>query len=144
MKGRFEAGNKMGLGRPRGSRNRATLFQEALEQGGVAIIRKIRREALKADPTAMRLCMERLVPVAKAKDSRFPLPPLESAAKLMEAISAVMRAVTAGKLSPQEGESVARIIEGQRRMFETEGFDARLRMLEEARGNGLGDDEEEE
>jgi hypothetical protein len=141
MNGRFEAGNKMGRGRQRGSRNRATLFQEALERGGLAIIRKVRREALKADPTAMRLCMERLVPVAKAKNSRFQVPPLETAAKLMEAISAVMKAVTAGKLSPQEGESVARIIESQRKMMETEGYDARLRVLEEARGNGLGEEE---
>ena len=131
----------MGPGRPRGSRNRATLFQEALEQGGVAIIRKVRREALKADPTAMRLCMERLIPPAKAKNVRFPLPPLKTAPELMEAIAGVMKAVTAGKLSPQEGESVARIIESQRKMMETEGYDARLRKLEEARAIGPSEEE---
>ena len=133
MKGRFEAGNKHGKGRRRGSRNRKTLFREALESGGEAIIRQIRRQALKSDPTAMRLCMERLLPVAKTPNSRFRLPPVETAANLMEAISAVTRAVAGGRLSPQDGESVARILESQRRTLETEAFDARLKALEEAR-----------
>lgn len=123
----------MGKGRPRGSRNKATLFQEELEKGGVEIVRKVHSEALKANPTAMRLCMERLVPVAKTQNNRCPLPAVETAANLMEAISAVMKAVGEGEMSAQEGESAARIIESQRRMIETEGFDARLRALEEAR-----------
>ena len=123
----------MGTGRPTGSRNRTTLFREALESGGEAIIRKIKRQALKSDPTAMRLCMERLLPLAKAQNSHFRLPPVETAANLMEAISAVTRAVAGGRLSAHEGESVARIIESQRRMLETETFDARLRVLEGAR-----------
>jgi hypothetical protein len=130
MKGQFEAGNRMGKGRPHESRNRTTLFREALESGGEAIIRQIKRQALKSDPTAMRLCMERLLPVAKTPISRFRLPPVETAANLIEAISAVMRAVAGGRLSAQDGESVARIIESQRRTLETEEFDARLRVLE--------------
>jgi len=64
-------------------------FREALESGGEAIIRAIKREALKSDPTAMRLCMERLLPLAKAQNSHFRLPSVETAANLMEAISAV-------------------------------------------------------
>jgi hypothetical protein len=55
---------------------------------------------------------------------------VETAANLIEAISAVMRAVAGGRLSAQDGESVARIIESQRRTLETEEFDARLRVLE--------------
>ncbi len=131
----------MGQGRPSGSRNRATLFQEALEKGGFAIIRKVRRQALKADPTAMKLCMERLIPVAKAQNSRFPVPRAETAAGLMEGICELLRAVAEGELSAQEGESVARIIESQRKMIETEGFDARLKVLEHARWGLKREDE---
>jgi hypothetical protein len=140
MKGRFGAGNQMGRGRPRGSRNRATAFQEALERGGFAIIRKVKREALKADPTAMKLCMERLIPVAKAQNSRFPVPKVETAANLMEALCGLIKAVAEGEMSAQEGESVARIIESQRKMIETEGFDARLRVLEKSRGRVVEED----
>ena len=112
-----------------------------MKSGSIRSDKISRREALKADPTAMRLCMERLIPPAKAKNVRFPLPPLKTAPELMEAISGVMKAVTAGKLSPQEGESVARIIESQRKMMETEGYDARLRKLEEARAIGPSEEE---
>ena len=128
----FEPGNTAGKGRPQGSRNKKTIFQEELEKDGAAIIQKIKEEALRADPTAMRLCMERLVPLAKAPNASFRLPMVETAAGLTEAISAVTEAVSEGELSAQEGESVARIVESQRRNIEVEEFDARLRELEEA------------
>jgi hypothetical protein len=133
MKGRFEVGNRMGKGRPVGSRNRITSFREALDEGGLAIIQEIKSQALKADPTAMRLCMERLLPVAKTPNSCFQLPPIGTAAELSAAIAAVVKAVSEGRLSAAEGESVARIIESQLRVFEAAEFDERLRFLEEAR-----------
>jgi hypothetical protein len=43
-------------------------------------------------------------------------------------------------LSAQEGESVAKIIESQRRSIETVEFDARLKALEEARGKRRRED----
>src|ERR1035437_5325861 len=58
----FEKGNKSGKGRPAGSRNKRAIFQEVLEVDGEAIIEKIKGQALKANATAMRLCMERLLP----------------------------------------------------------------------------------
>jgi hypothetical protein len=79
------------------------------------------------------LCMERLVAVAKPPNSCFPLPRVETAAELSAGIAATIKAVAGGLLSPGEGESVARIIECQRRMLETEDFDERLRFLEENR-----------
>jgi hypothetical protein len=126
----FEPGNKLGKGRPLGSCNKKTIFQEALETDGVKIIQKIKLQALKANPVAMRLCMERLVPLAKEPNSRFRLPAVETAADLTEAISAVTEAVAEGELSAQEGESVARIVDSQRRNIEVEEFDARLKALE--------------
>jgi hypothetical protein len=127
----FEPGNKMGKGRPYGSRNRRTIFQKALESGGEAIIQKIKLQALNSDPMAMKLCMERLLPVSKTSNSRFQLPPIETAANLTVAISAVTRAVAGGRLSAKEGESVAKIIDSQRRNIEVTEFDARIRALED-------------
>jgi hypothetical protein len=62
---------------------------------------------------------------------------VETAANLTEAISAVTEAVAEGELSPQEGESVARIVESQRRNIEVGEFDARLKALEEASPRGM-------
>ena len=67
----FQQGNTTGKGRPAASCNKKTIFQEALEEDGEAIIQKIKLRALEADPMAMRLCMERLVPMAKAAIMRI-------------------------------------------------------------------------
>lgn len=128
----FQPGNTEGKGRPPGSRNQRTIFQEALEIDGEKIIEVIKRRAMKSNSTAMRLCMERLLPLAKASNARFRLPPVGTAAELTAAISAVTQAVAEGELSPQEGESVARVIESQRRNIEVAEFDARIRILEKA------------
>ena len=129
----FEPGNQMGKGRPSGSANKTTMLQELLDKGGEEIVKKVTRLALDADPTALRLCMERLIPAARTVKPCFALPPVETAADLTKAIAAVLEAVSEGELSPQEGESVTRIIESQRRAIGTEGFEARIRALEKAR-----------
>jgi hypothetical protein len=129
----FEVGNRAGTGRRVGSRNRKTVFQIALESGGEKIIEKIKARALKNDPTAMRLCMERLIPVLRAPLKRFVLPPVETAGQLKDAVSAVTQAVADGVLSAQEGESVARIIDTQRKNIEVAEFEARLKVLEGSR-----------
>lgn len=128
----FEPGNKAGLGRPPGSRNKESIFQEVLDRDGEKIIEVIKRRAMRSNPAAMKLCMERLLPVAKRSNAQFRLPPVDTAAGLAGAISAVTQAVAEGELSAQEGESVAKIIESQRRNIEAGEFDARIRALEEA------------
>lgn len=130
----FEQGNTAGKGRPPGSCNKKTIFQLALEVDGEAIIQTIKLRALESDPTAMRLCMERLVPLAKEPNPQFRLPAVDRAADLAGALSAVAEAVAEGDLSPQEGEAVARILESQRRNFELGDIDMRLKALEEDRG----------
>ena len=50
-------------GRPRGSRNRATLLaQELLGDEGETIMRKAIELAKKGDKLALKLCLERIVP----------------------------------------------------------------------------------
>lgn len=126
----FEIGNTAGKGRAPGSRNKRTVFQIALEIDGEKIIELIKEQALKSDPAAMRLCIERLVPVLRPPLRRFFLPPVDTAAQLKEAVSAVVQAVAEGMVSAQEGECVARIIETQRKNIEVGEFDARLKALE--------------
>jgi hypothetical protein len=127
----FELGNKLGKGRPPGSRNKKSIFQDAMEgKGSIEIIDTAKLQALKKDPSALRLCVERLVPVCKAPNSRFPLPRLRTLADSSKAISAVVRGVAKGHLSAQEGESVARIIESYGRV-EAEGLEQRIQALEQ-------------
>jgi Family of unknown function (DUF5681) len=50
-------------GRPRGARNRKTRIVEAmLDAEDKGLVRQVIEQALAGDPTALRLCMERLAP----------------------------------------------------------------------------------
>jgi hypothetical protein len=134
MRGKpFEAGNKFGKGRRRGSRNKRTAFAELMEDHGEAMIKQCQVLALKGDSTALRLCMERLMPPCRAHNNRFRLPPIRTVADLVKALPVVAQAVARGRLSAQEGESISRMMEGQRRTIESEEFEKRLRALEKGR-----------
>jgi hypothetical protein len=67
----FEPGNTIGKGRPRGSRNKRTVFQEALESHGLQAISQLKLLAFRPNPdmTALRLYVERLVAIPKPEQS---------------------------------------------------------------------------
>jgi len=131
----FELGNTMGKGRPRGSRNKRTIYQEALESHALPIINKMKFLALRenSDMTALRSCFERVVSIPKPPNSRFRLPRVRTPADLPNMISAVERAVASGQASAQEGLAMAQITELHRRAFEFGDIDRRLRALEQGR-----------
>jgi hypothetical protein len=134
MRGKpFQLGNRLGKGRPPGTRNKRTIWQEALESHALPIINQAKFLALKPNPdmTALRLCLERLVPIAKPPNSTFRLPRIRTPADLPNALSALERAVASGQLSTQEGLAMVQMIEAHRRMFEVGDFDQRLRALEQ-------------
>ena len=143
MRGRpFETGNKVGRGRRPGSRNRRTLFAEMMEDHGETIIKQCQVQALKGDPTAMKLCIERLVAPCKSSRSRFRLPPLRTVSDLVKALPHIMQEVSRGRLSAQEGEAITSMLESQRRALETEEFDARLKALEQNMGGAPNTDKD--
>jgi hypothetical protein len=137
MRGRpFELGNKMGQGRPPGSRNKKTILQELFEVHGPDIIRQIQFQALKEkpDPMILRSCFERLIPIAKAPRCRFHLPPIRKPEDLPAANAAVAKALANGRISAFEGEALSRILVNQRTMFD-EDFDRRLRVVEQRKAD---------
>src|SRR5579859_6885817 len=108
MRGRpFEPGNKMGRGRPPGSKNKRTLFAEAMQDKGLALIKQCQVQALQGDSTALRLCIERLLPVCKAPNGRFRMPPVRTTEELIAAIPTILQAVARGQLSAQEGAAIS-------------------------------------
>jgi hypothetical protein len=127
----FQPGNTFGRGRPKGSRNKATIaLQEMLDGHGESITRKCALLALKGDPTALRLCMERLIPPRKEHPVIFKLSAATTATEVAAAVDAVLQGVARGKLTPAEGQMIANILEGRRRVIETEELEGRLQALE--------------
>jgi hypothetical protein len=130
----FQPGNTFGRGRPQGSRNKATIaLQQLLEGHGESITRRCALLALQGDPTALRLSMERLIAPRKDQPVKLKLPPVTTAAEVAAAVGIVLEAVAGGQLTPAEGQMIAAILEGRRKVIETEEHEARIRALEEVR-----------
>lgn len=129
----FEAGNTAGRGRPKGSRNKATLAREELfSEHGEAVIRKCLSMALKEDATAMRLCIERIYPVRRAMTVPFDMPTVEKVSDLLPAVNSVLRAVARGELTPAEGQQMVSLLESTGGMLTAHEFESRLRAIEDA------------
>jgi hypothetical protein len=58
------------------------------------------------------------------------MPPVRSAADVSAAMEALVSAMTAGFVSPDDAQTIAAVIDAQRRAIETTEFEARLRALE--------------
>jgi Family of unknown function (DUF5681) len=86
-------------GRRIGSRNKATIAAAALlKSGSEALTQTAMDLALVGDPTAMRLCIERILPPCRERTVKFALPPIESAAAGPTAYSPHRRVFAADSL----------------------------------------------
>jgi Family of unknown function (DUF5681) len=133
MRGRpFEKGRSgHPAGRPAGARNKKTLAAAMLLEGEAeALTRRAVDLALAGDPTAMRLCIERILPPCRERMVKFALPPIESAADIAPAMKAVTSALAAGLITPGEAATIAAVVDTFVRAIETSDFDRRLKIVE--------------
>ena len=106
-------------GRPKGSRNNATLAAEALLAGEAEkLTRKCIDLALDGDPIALRLCMERIYPARKDRPVEFSLPPINTARDAADVMSSVMNAVAAGQLTPADASELSKVVACTVKSFE--------------------------
>ena len=120
-------------GRPRGSRNKATLAIESLLQGQAeALTQTAVTKALEGDSVALRLCMDRIAPAPKDAAVNFYMPSMNNALDAAEAAGSVLRAVSEGMLTPIEATRVVGLIDSYRRTLELTEIEERLRALEAA------------
>lgn len=131
---RFEKGQS---GNPRGkrpgTRSKVTMLgEQILQDEADAIIRAVVDNAKAGDPTAARLCIERIIPVRKGRPVSIDLPPVEKPEDLVRALGATVEAMGRGEISPDEASSIAAVLEVQRRVVETHDLAERVALLEAA------------
>lgn len=127
----FQPGNRLGRGRPVGSRNKATLaLQTLLEGEGERITRKAIDLATAGDLTAIRICLERLIPPCRERRLRLKLPDVASAEGVSDAFTAVLLAVAEGDLAIGEAAQLANVLELARKAIDTLEVDRRLAEVE--------------
>lgn len=120
-------------GRPKGARNRTTMAVEKLLEGEAeAITRTAIEMAKKGDSVALRLVMERVVPLRRGKPVRFDFPPVEHAGDVSAALGSILKATAVGDLTPDEAVTIAGVLEAKRKAIETVEMEVRLSALEKA------------
>jgi hypothetical protein len=125
-------------GRPVGSRNRFTReMDEALQHSGPGLIGAIIGHVHDANPAAMRLCLDRLVPLGKHRPSAVQLPPADTPDYTMTALGEIHRALGAGEITTDEATRLLGFVERTTRILASKAvaqidFADRLARCEEA------------
>jgi hypothetical protein len=101
--------------------------EQLLEGEAEAIARALIDKAKAGDAGALAITMARLCPARKEPTLELPDLPEDAVA----AHTALIKAVSAGALTPQQGRTMAELLEARQRAVELTEFAARLGALEE-------------
>jgi hypothetical protein len=117
--GRFVPGRSGNpCGKKPGTRNRATLLREALEEGeDIAAARIVIDKALAGDQVAARFVVGRLMPRPRPRDREIELdlPEGGTAADVLAGFDTTLAAMARGEITPDEALTVTRILDGKLR-----------------------------
>lgn len=133
-KGKFQNGKSGNpTGRPPGSRNKTTLASEQLLEGEAEELTKVLLgKAKKGNLLALRLCLERVIPVRRDRSIHLALRPMTNPQDLPIQFQDILVAIAKGQITPGEGSSLANILTSHARILDTVVLDGRLAALEAA------------
>jgi len=141
---RFEKGKPPGPGRPPGLRNKITLMLEKLaNEGTEKVLCSVLDKAAKGDMYAAAIVLARTWPRRRGRSITLDLPPVADTASLVAAQAAVIAAMASGEITPEEAQSIAALLEAQRRTIETHDHalqieELKVQMKERQAGRGPG------
>jgi Family of unknown function (DUF5681) len=130
--GQFKPGQSGNpAGKPKGS-SRAAKLRALLDPHAAALIKKAVELAKKGDTTALRLCLERLLPAMKAEGRAVVIPGLAEAPDLTGQARAVLSALAQGVISADQANVLLQAIAAQARIIEVDELARRIERLEGA------------
>ena len=111
----FQKGNP---GKAKGTRNKVNAMADALlAENAEALLRKAIELAVNGNVTALRLCLDRVVPPRRQATVDAALPDIATRDDAHAATMQVTNLVAAGDLSPSEGQGLVRLFERQALSF---------------------------
>jgi len=130
--GRWEKGRSGNpSGRPKGVFNKTTLAAQALLDGEAERITRICiQQALRGNPAALKLCLERLVPPTKERPIVVSLPKLEKAGDALRAVGHIIECVGTGEVTPNEAAVITGLLVQFQKVLEDTDIEHRLVELE--------------
>jgi hypothetical protein len=123
---------KRAPGRPHGSRNKRTVLMEQMLEGDAEkVARAVIKAAQDGDMQAARLVFDRCYPAPKGRLIEIELPEVNTVADLVPAHGAILAAICTGQITPDEGATLAAILESRRKAIETVDLEKRIAAMEE-------------
>jgi len=115
--GRFLPGRSGNpAGKTPGTRNRATLLREALNEGeDRAAARLVIDKALEGNLVAARFVVDRLMPRPRGRAIELELPDGAGAGDIVAAYDVTVQAMMDGEITPEEALTVTRVLDGRLR-----------------------------
>ncbi|WP_018275687.1 DUF5681 domain-containing protein [Teredinibacter turnerae] len=129
--GRFVKGNS---GRKQGSRSKVTKAIENMMDGEAeALTRRCIELAFKGDPTALKICFDRIAPIRKGR-------PLSNIKRNdgENSVEALMRSVLDGEITPEEGKDLVSMIESAARIAANQALsELRQKQIDSLKDSGI-------
>jgi hypothetical protein len=120
----FAKGNP---GRKPGSKNRTTLIGQALlKEAEEELLRKAIEMAKAGDGPMLKFLLDRILPKERCID----LPPTNHDGDPVERCEAIVEAVSAGRITPNEAASLANVVGSHARIIDLSEVDERLQAIE--------------
>ena len=134
IKGRFKPGTSGNpKGKPQGARHKTTLAAMALLSGEAeALTRVAIDKALEGDLTALKLCLDRIIPPSKDHPVDCNLPKMTTVSDLPGFTGALLDAVATGQIGASEGEKLCKIVTAHTQAIQVSDFEQRIADLETA------------
>jgi len=119
-------------GKPKGCRHKATRAALKLLEGDLkAITKKCIKAAKDGDLAAVKLILDKFIPAARELPITLKLPKIGGVADIPKVLNAILKAVAGGEITPEQGQSLAAMLEAYRRATETADLEARITALEQ-------------
>ncbi|MCC4115335.1 DUF5681 domain-containing protein [Aromatoleum toluclasticum] len=121
-------------GRPRGTKVKSTELRELLQAKAPELVAKVAEMALDGDATALRMCLDRILPPLRPSDGPSPEFDLGDG-NLGEQAQRVTSGLAEGQLTAEQANALMSLLAGQARILETAELERRIAALEAKNGN---------
>lgn len=126
-------------GRPKGIKDWRIKYRKDFEEAAPGLIKKLIDMAKEGDTHAMKLCIERAIPAYKPTDVAVELANFDGS--LSERGDAILRSMSEGELTPDQGGSLLRAIAEQAKITQLDELTQRMEALEKLIESRLGSEE---
>jgi hypothetical protein len=79
---------------------------------------------------ALRLCLERVIPIRKERSIELDLPPAQNALDLAANLQRILVAVGEGRITPGEAQALTEVVSTQAHLLKTAGIERRAQQFE--------------